>query len=42
LVKPIKYLEGQLYWGYRLRHVHLPDNDVQDQGITFQVNVSAF
>ncbi|HSU52932.1 MAG TPA: ShlB/FhaC/HecB family hemolysin secretion/activation protein, partial [Candidatus Dormibacteraeota bacterium] len=42
LIKPIKYIEAQLYWGYRLHHVPLPNNDVQYQGITFQVNVSAF
>ncbi|MDD5141074.1 MAG: ShlB/FhaC/HecB family hemolysin secretion/activation protein [Verrucomicrobiales bacterium] len=42
LVTLNKYIDAQLYWGYRLRDVDLPDNNLQDQGITFQVNISAF
>jgi hemolysin activation/secretion protein len=42
LFAPNKYIDAQLYWGYRLRNVDLPDNNLQDHGITFQVNISAF
>ena len=42
LLTPNKYINGQLYWGYRLNHVTVPDNDPQDLGLTFRVNVSAF
>jgi hemolysin activation/secretion protein len=42
LITPNKYISAQLYWGYRLRDVNLPDNNPQDKGITFQVNIAAF
>jgi hemolysin activation/secretion protein len=42
LLSPCKYFSGQIYWGHRWRSVDLPDNNLQDHGITFQVNVNVF
>jgi hemolysin activation/secretion protein len=42
LLTPCNNVSAQLYWGHRLREIQLPDNNPQDYGITFQVNVSAF
>jgi len=42
LITPRKYFDAQLYWGYRLRHVELPDDNPQDLGLTFQVSISTF
>lgn len=37
-----KYLNAELYWGYRLRHISSPHSDAQDLGLHFRVNVAAF
>lgn len=42
LVTPIKYVSGQLYWGYALREIDTSDDDLQDHGLHFQLNVEAF
>lgn len=42
LINPNKYIDAQLYWGYRLKYVELPDNNPQDLGLTFQINISVF
>jgi hemolysin activation/secretion protein len=42
LLNPCKYFSGQIYWGYRFRDIDMPENNLQDQGITFQVNVNVF
>jgi hypothetical protein len=42
LITPNKHINAQLYWGYRLNHVHVPDNNAQDLGLDFRVNLAAF
>jgi hemolysin activation/secretion protein len=43
LASPNKYVSAQLYWGYRLKHVTVPeDSGAQGLGISFRVNVNAF
>jgi hemolysin activation/secretion protein len=43
LFSPNKYVSGQLYWGYRLQHVHVPNGSgAQGAGVTFQINFNAF
>ncbi len=43
IVNPTKHLNAQLYWGYRLRHVSIPEGfGAQGSGITFRVNLEAF
>jgi hemolysin activation/secretion protein len=43
LVEPNKHLSAQLYWGYRLRHVEVPDDSGgQGLGLSFRVNIQAF
>ncbi len=43
LLAPDKHFSASLYWGYRLRHVHVPDDrDVQDLGLHFKINILAF
>ena len=42
LLAPTKHINAQLTWGYRLNHVDLPDNNAQDLGLSFMVNVAAF
>jgi hemolysin activation/secretion protein len=32
----------EIYWGYRLRHVENPENDLQDDGIHFQLVIAGF
>jgi hemolysin activation/secretion protein len=41
LFTPNKHLHGQLYWGYAFRKLN-SGNNLQDFGITFQVNCEAF
>jgi hemolysin activation/secretion protein len=43
LVSPNKHVSLEFYWGYRLRHVEVPDNSgAQGLGISFRVNIQAF
>jgi hemolysin activation/secretion protein len=43
LLAPNKYVNAQLYWGYRLRHIPMPpDKNAQDLGLHFQVNFNLF
>jgi hemolysin activation/secretion protein len=42
LITPRKYFDAQLYWGYRLRYVELPNDNPQYLGLTFQVSISTF
>jgi len=43
LVSPNKHVSAQLYWGYRLRHVKVPeDSGAQGLGISFRINIEAF
>lgn len=42
LITPNKHINAQLYWGYRLRHLRTPQNDAQDLGLHFRVNIAAF
>lgn len=38
-----KYVSGELYWGYRLRHAEMPpDAGAQGLGISFKINIQAF
>jgi hemolysin activation/secretion protein len=42
LVNPIKYLSGQLYWGYGFNRRQVPDgNSLQNDGIEFSVSFNA-
>jgi len=42
LVAPNKHINAQLYWGYRLRHVEIPnDSGAQGSGISFRINIQA-
>jgi hemolysin activation/secretion protein len=43
LAEPNKHFSAQIYWGYRLQHVTVPDEArAQGLGISFQLNVNAF
>jgi hemolysin activation/secretion protein len=43
LVSPNKYISAQLYWGYRLNHMHIPSGSgAQGAGVTFKINIQAF
>jgi outer membrane protein assembly factor BamA len=43
LVAPDRHFSAQLYWGYRLREVDIPDDaGGQGIGIGFRMNVWAF
>jgi len=42
LVTPIKHVSGQIYWGQQLREIDTSDDDIQDLGVHFQVNIEAF
>jgi hemolysin activation/secretion protein len=43
LLAPDKHISAQLYWGYRLRHVEIPDDaGAQDLGLSFRINIQAF
>jgi hemolysin activation/secretion protein len=43
LLVPNKYVNAQLYWGYRLHHIPMPpDKNAQDLGLHFQVNFNLF
>jgi hemolysin activation/secretion protein len=43
LLAPNKYINAELYWGYRLRHIPMPsDKNAQDLGLHFQVNFNLF
>ena len=42
LFSPNEHLHAQLYWGYAFRNIDTSGNNLQDSGITFQVNFEAF
>jgi hemolysin activation/secretion protein len=43
LLAPDKHISAQLYWGYRLRHVDVPDDaGAQGLGLSFRINIQAF
>jgi hemolysin activation/secretion protein len=43
LLAPDKHISAQLYWGYRLRHVEIPDDaGAQGLGLSFRINIQAF
>jgi hypothetical protein len=43
LVAPYKHVSFQVYWGYRLHHVKVPDDSgAQGLGLSFKVNIEAF
>ncbi len=43
LLSPCKYFSAQIYWGYRLRDVSIPnDSGAQGDGISFKINIQAF
>ncbi len=42
LIKPNKHFDAELYWGYRLHHIDLPDNNAQDLGLHFRIRIAAF
>jgi len=43
LLAPDKHISAQLYWGYRLRHVDVPDDaGAQGLGLSFKINIQAF
>ena len=43
LLAPCKYFSAQVYWGYRLRDVSIPDDSgLQGHGVDFRVNILAF
>jgi hemolysin activation/secretion protein len=42
LVAPNKHVSLQLYWGYRLKHIDVPDGSgAQGLGLSFRVNIEA-
>jgi len=42
LVSPNRHLSLQLYWGYRLKHVDVPDDSgAQGLGLSFRINIEA-
>lgn len=43
LLTPNRHFSAELYWGHRLRHVdEPPDDDPQDLGLHFKINLAAF
>jgi hemolysin activation/secretion protein len=43
LVSPSRHFSAQVYWGYRLRHIDVPDDArAQGVGLSFRINVEAF
>jgi len=42
LITPNKHINAQLYWGYRLNRITIPNDNPQDLGLHFQVNFDAF
>jgi hemolysin activation/secretion protein len=43
LITPNRHIHAQLYWGYGLRDIETPeDEDPQDLGLHFRVNIDAF
>jgi len=42
LISPNRHLNAQLYWGHVFRKIDNPNDDLQDDGITFKVNYEAF
>jgi hemolysin activation/secretion protein len=43
LLAPDKHISAQIYWGYRLRHVEIPDDaGGQGLGLSFRINIRAF
>jgi len=43
LASPNKHFSAQIYWGYRLRHVEIPDDTgLQGYGFNFRININAF
>jgi hemolysin activation/secretion protein len=42
LVNPCANANASLYWGYAFRDFHTPENDPQDLGLHFRVNINAF
>lgn len=43
LLQPGKHFSAQIYWGYRLRDVNIPDDSgLQGHGVDFKLNVWAF
>ena len=43
LLAPGKHFSAQLYWGYRLREVYIPDDSgLQGQGLDLRVNIMAY
>ena len=41
LVSPNKHIQGSLYWGYGLQHIHHDHQDLQDIGIHFSIKLLA-
>jgi hypothetical protein len=43
LLAPCKHFSAQIYWGYRLRDVEIPDDaGLQGHGLGLRINVMAF
>jgi len=43
LFSPNKHVSAQVYWGYRLRHLDMPDDaGAQGLGLGFKININAF
>lgn len=43
LATPCRHVAAELYWGHPLRHIEVPDDDnAQDLGLHFRVNIAAF
>jgi hemolysin activation/secretion protein len=42
VLNPCKHFDAQLFWGYRLREIDLPDNNAQDLGLHFRIRIAAF
>jgi len=42
LITPNKRFNAQLYWGYRLNRISIPNDNAQDLGLHFQANLVAF
>ena len=41
-VFPTDWVQAELYWGERLKHVTNPNDDLQDDGVYFRVTAAAF
>ncbi len=39
---PNKHFDAQLFWGYQLRDIELPNNNPQDLGLHFRIRIAAF